>query len=62
MNPIEYAMYRTARKLMDKEQIAIAVELARMADQGDKEAREMLRQMVMEILFNHKGRKGKHVS
>jgi len=50
MNVCEYALYRHAGRLMTADEKAVAVELARMADSGDLEARHVLRQTVLRVL------------
>jgi len=50
MTYAEYAFFRAAAKAMPVDELMVAVELARMADDGDAEAEKALRRMCLKAL------------
>jgi hypothetical protein len=59
MKHIEYVLYRAARDLLPAADLAIAQELARQADAGDRSARRRLRRIVLKTVFTERQSKGK---
>ena len=52
MTIFEYAVIRAARQRMTEQEVKLAVEMARRAEEGSASANDTLRKMVFEVLFD----------